>query len=230
MHRQKRRISIVEIVAVVIAVALLGFFALSFIQSGGFSEKNDIARGVSNCRQIITSIRIHSSDHGGCYPDNDRDVNADLSTTNKYFRMLFQAGSINDESIFGCPRSPYKPDGKIGTAPDYNDALAPGENHWMATEGLSDSASGSIPLVYENAAVAEWNPAWNADIKGRPAPGRTWKRGIIIGMNDSSVAIQQLATSKGSEVRVKELGEGKNLFTQHDSEDGDTFGILDIER
>jgi hypothetical protein len=229
MHPHKRRISIFEIVVALIAMVLVGLIAMTLIGTTRFTEKSDMAKGVSNCRAILMALEKHISEHA-FNPDDSMHREPNPPSANAAFRVLFQAGMIEDESIFGCPRSPYKPDGKIGVAPAFDEALGTGENHWMMTKGLSDSASGSIPLVYENAAVGEWNPAWNADIKGKSAPGRTWKRGIIIGMNDRSVILQKLASDKGSAVRAKELGGGKNVFTQHDSSDGETFEILDIER
>jgi hypothetical protein len=233
MHPQKRRISAFEIVVAVIAAGLVGFIALAFVLSSRFTEKRDIAKGVSNCRQIARAWKTHLSNFGGSYWDGAELMDnrpEDLTTANKFFRILFQAETICDESIFGCPQSPYQPDGNIGTAPHFNDALSPGENHWMMTP-LSDSASGTIPLVYENAAVAAWNPRWNVDVKGKPVPGRTWSSGIIVGMNDGSVTIQRLAADQGAEVPLKNLpGSDMNLFTQHDSEDGETFEVLDIER
>ena len=231
MPPQKQRFSIVQLIFVVIAVALVTLFLLRFLDMGRFTEKRDIARGVSNCRQIIASLRIYASERDGGGHTN-RNQNAGPETANEFFRVLFREETINDESIFGCPHSPFVPDGKFGNDPDFNDALAPGENHWMVTKGLSDSAPGSIPLVYENAAVAMWNPEWNADAKHKPVPGRTWSSGIIVGMNDNSVTIQRLAAEQGAEVPLKNLpGSDKNLFTQHDSEDGsENFEVLDIEQ
>jgi hypothetical protein len=205
--------------AVVVVVAVVFFLR--------YAEHQKSARGVSNCRQIITALRIYSGDHGGSYMDNAKvdDIETPKSS-NEDFRILFTEGVLDNEAIFGCPYSPYVPDGKIGTAPKFEDALKAGENHWMQTYGLSDSASGSIPLVYENAAVVEWNPKWNANIKRRTAPGRAWTKGIIIGMNDSSVSLQPLAAIHGSEVPLKAFSEGENLFTQHKYD----FEVLDIER
>ncbi|QIF01854.1 hypothetical protein [Roseimicrobium sp. ORNL1] len=191
------------------------------------AERREVAQGISNCRQIIVAMRIYSADGRGTYVDDHR-MGEDLSkpkTANEALRVLFQQGISNNEAIFGCPHSPFVPDGNIGVAPDFKDALTPGENHWILTIGLSDSNSGSTPLVYENAAVARWNPKWNADAKLKPVPGRTWTKGIIIGMNDSSVALQKLATPEGSEVPLKELGKGENLFTQHED-----FDVLDVAR
>lgn len=219
--------AIVQYVFFALGLAAVGVVAMVFFAR--YAENQKAALGVNNCRQIITALRIYSSDHGGSYMDNAK-VGEDIKvpkSSNEDFRILFTEGVLDNEAIFGCPYSPYVPDGKIGTAPKFEDALRAGENHWMETYGLSDSASGSIPLIYENASVVEWNPKWNANIKRRAAPGRTWSKGIIIGMNDSSVSLQPLAATKGSEVPLKTLGGGgdENLFTQHED-----CKVLDVER
>lgn len=222
--RLQQGFTLIELLVVITIIAILASLAVPTFAK--IQEKGNITKGISNCRQIITTMKIYASDHGGNYPDNDKD--ADPQDANTAFRVMFTENSIDNEMIFGCPVSPYVPDGNIGSDEEKTKALEQGENHWMLTKGLSDSASGSIPLVYENAVSGQWDPEWDNDKKGTNARGRAWSTGIIVGMNDSSVAIQPLATKKGKS-KLKELGEGKNLFTQHDSEDSSsTFEVLDI--
>lgn len=230
MHAEKRTPSrgenLITVVAVAIPAVWMGFIVQAYLRQA--AEKQEVASGISNCRQIITAMRIYSAEnfegYDGARPPEGYKPPA---SSNEAFRALFTGNILDNETIFGCPHSPYQPDGKIGTAPHFEDALAPGENHWMMTIGISDSASGNIPLVYENAAVAEWNPKWNANARRKPVSGRTWTKGIIIGMNDSSVSLQKLAATEGSEVPLKSLGAGgeENLFTQHDN-----FEVLDVAR
>jgi len=227
---RKRVLSWPEMVAGTVAFLLLIFLILLALPLVIRSPHNKMDKGISNCRQIITALRIYSSDHDGKYPDaflkNPR-------SSNEVFRELFKEGILDDESehIFGCPVSPFIPDGKVGAAPDLKQAIEAGENHWAMTAGLSDIASGSVPLVYENPVVAAWSPMWNPDAKGTETRGRAWSSGIIIGMNDSSVGIQPLDSKSGTAVPVKELAEGVNLFTQH-GEVGTASGewrVLDVE-
>jgi Domain of unknown function (DUF4190) len=195
------------------------------------SGKGNISKAISNCRQIITTLRLYSSDNGGNYPDA---VNPKVRTSNEAFHMMFVGGQADNEMIFGAPLSPYQPDGNIGKAPDYLEALKPGENHWAMTRGLNDSAPGTYPLVFENPADATWPPKWDTNAVSVPKPGRVWKNGkIIIGMNDSSVALQKLEPDQGGLVGLKPLatGDSATLFSQNDpAKDGLKIGILDIAR
>jgi hypothetical protein len=204
--------------------ALLLLISLIVPTFGRVSKRGDITTGISNCRKIITTMRIYSSDHGGGYPDASPTA---LKSSNEAFRVLFREGLLDDEDIFGCPKSPFVPDGRIGKYPEFQKALESGENHWAITRGLDDSASGSIPLVFENPVVATWPPKWNVDAKGTKTHGRAWSNGIIIGMNDSSVSCQPLQSKRGTEVPLKDLGDGsgQNLFTQH----GTDWEIQDVE-
>jgi hypothetical protein len=120
--------------------------------------------------------------------------------------------------IFGAQVSPFRPDGKIEDgeiAPqrEFEKAVEPGENHWAMTAGLSGSAAGNIPLAYENPVTAAWPPRWNANMAGKSVRGRTWKKGIVIGFNDSSASLQPLASEKGMFVGLKpDPVTGKDAF------------------
>ena len=166
----------------------------------------DMAMGLSNCQQIMKAIRSYNAEHtGGSYSDEyDFLRGKHVTSSNSYFKeALIKTGYVIDESIFGCPVSPYVPDGNLGAAPDFAQALEPGENHWIVTSGVSDSAGGMVPLVYENAARCAWPPKWNADARNQPVRGRAWSKGIILGMNDGSVSLWRLERDKGAEVGLR---------------------------
>ncbi|QIF02570.1 hypothetical protein G5S37_13900 [Roseimicrobium sp. ORNL1] len=198
----------------------------------GLRERGETSKGISNCRQIITALRIYSSDHDGKYPDA---FLQNTSNANEVFRELFKAGVLEGsdaESMFGCAVSPFVPDFNIGEAPEFKLAVEAGENHWAMTKGVNDRDPGSIPLVYENPAVATWSPKWNVDAKETKTRGRAWRNGIIIGMNDSSVGIQPLASKTGTAVPMKDLGSGsdQNLFSQYDDKaPAGGWVILDVK-
>lgn len=109
------------------------------------------------------------------------------------FREMFAERFLEDERIFGCPQSPFMPDNKIGEAPLFSQAVAPGENHWMLLRDQTDFSVGNTPLLIENALTTTWPPRWDMTAQGEPKPGRAWKNGqIIIGWNDGSVQICRL--------------------------------------
>ncbi len=189
---------------IIITCLLVGFLILLArgATSGG-GERGFITKSIANCRQIIIAFRLYADDHDGRYPDSNVPGIADA---NAAFRELIVGGALEDEKIFGCPKSAARPDGDIGTAPDFMRAVEPGENHWAMTKGLSSKAAGGIPLIFENPIKATWPPFWNADIVEAPYKGRVWKIGkIIIGCNDGSVEPMKLTALAGI-VTLKGLG------------------------
>lgn len=152
---------------------------------------------------------MYAEEHGGQYPDSI----VSQRTSNAVFRQLFVEDILDNEMIFGCPTGPFTPDGNVGSySPARLEAVKPGENHWAMTAGLSTSAQGTIPLVFENPVTATWPPTWNADAKGSSTRGRAWSRGILIGVNDGSVEFHQLAENRGTSVPLKKSRDGKDLF------------------
>ncbi|QIF02571.1 hypothetical protein [Roseimicrobium sp. ORNL1] len=202
-----------SVLAMVVAILMLGSLVIPFLSIT--REKDKRLTGISNCRLILTAMRIYSSDHDGKYPDAEL---SDPRTSNEVFRVLFQETILDNELIFGCPLSPFVPDGNIGATPDCKQALEAGENHWAMTRGVSDRDPGSIPLVYENPAVATWSPKWNVDARETETRGRAWRlghrsspSGVIVGLNDSSVSMQPLDSDTGVEVPLKKV-DGRDLF------------------
>lgn len=225
--RIKQGFTLIELLVVITIIAILASLSMGAI--GKMQEKGQITKAINNCRQIILSIKLYASDEGGRYPDQAS--GAEASTSNDAFRQLFIAGATQDEKFFGCGASPFIPDGNIGTAPEYTDAVKAGENHWAMMKGLSDSSPGGIPLVFENPASSGADPSWNADLAGQSKKGRTWSGGkVVVGTNDGSVEVQKCAAAAGT-VTLKAAGDGgKNLFTQFASEDGSSsFEMLDVD-
>lgn len=204
-------------VLVVVAILLLalGFMPFTFNQ---VSYRAPIMQASSNCRQILISLKSYAGDHNGHYPEG--------RTANEAFRELFKAGLMEDERAFTAASSPFEPDNNIGDAPNFDEALVAGENHWAMTSGVKDSDSGNTPLVFENPVRAEWPPRWNANAAGQKKEGRAWKSGkIVIGRNDGSVAGEQLDSVKGDAVPLKPGADGKDLF-----ELAGPHQVLDVER
>lgn len=221
--KNQRGFTLIELLVVITIIAILA--GLAFPAFAKISEKGKITQAINNCKQIIISLRLYSGDNGGLYPDADKSTGAQPENANDAFRMLFVQGILETEKIFGAGASPYLPDGDIGTSPEYAQAVEAGENHWMMTKGINDSASGGIPLVFENALNTDPDPSWNADAAGRSVRGRTWSGGkVIVGMNDTSVEVQQCSSAKGDSVTLKNVGSGgKNPFTLQDN-----LELLDI--
>jgi hypothetical protein len=224
---KKRSITRLEILVGILALVLLVSLFAPPVR-GRFSERGSITKGISNCRQICMALKLYAADHDGAYPD---DSLTKTRSANAAFRRMFQDEIIDAEPVFGCPYSPFNPDGKIGTKQDnFKEAMAPGENHWMMTAGLSTSKPEGIPLVYENAMGTRWSPRWNADAKLKRKRGRTWTSGIIVGLNDGSVSLQPLTSDKGTAVGLKPGSNGEDVFvTAIDPVNFAKGEVLDIE-
>ena len=129
---------------VVLVVVILGL-GLSLLVPWGsmISEKANQMKATNNCRQILMAMKAYAADHNGDYPRG--------ATANAAFRELVKEGILEDERIFGSPCSPFLPDGNVGQAPDFAEAVGPGENHWMLVDGLNEKSEGMLPVVFENA-------------------------------------------------------------------------------
>lgn len=106
------------------------------------------------------------------------------------FRKLFKSDVVQDERVFRSERSPYIPDGEIGSAPDFSKALEPGENHWMLVAGLSNASPDRTPLFFENALDTSWPPKWLPGFFMHHVRGHSWRgKGIVVGFNDGSTLL-----------------------------------------
>jgi prepilin-type N-terminal cleavage/methylation domain-containing protein len=214
--------TLIELLVVITIIAILASLAVPTFNV--IQDKANQMKGTSNCRQIIMAMKAYAADNSGAYPDSDPAAQA--QSANDAFRQLLVADILQDERVFGCPASPYQPDNNVGQPPQYAEALMAGENHWVLTQGQTDSSSAIMPLVFENPVAIGWPPTWNADIAGQLQRGRTWRGGkIIIGLNDNSVSVEKLEAARGSAVGPKPLGAGgMNMFTQASQ----TQNLLDI--
>ena len=219
--RLNRGFTLIELLVVITIIAILAGLAVPAMQS--VIEKGHMVKASNNAKQIVLALKSYSADNHGLYPDVQK--NNPPQTSNDAFRALFRSGILSDERIFGCSLSRFNGDDVIGTAPDFDQALASGENHWAMTAGLTDASAGNAPLVFENPVTDSWPPVWDADAAGRPLEGRAWKSGrIIIARNDGSVTSEPLASTTGDSVNVRPYENGKDLFTQF-SEQGTFLNI-----
>ncbi len=182
----------------VVALGIL-MTMLVFPWGSRVSPKANQMKATSNCRQIIMAMKAYAADYGGEYPRG--------KTANEAFRELLKADILQDERLFGCPLSPFVPDGEIGPAPDFPKAVGPGENHWMLVDGQTDTSPAWTPLVFENALDNSWPPVWDGSPYDKVRKrGQTWKGSkIIVGLNDNSVSIEKLA---GKDLRRQTFGPG----------------------
>ena len=91
MKTQMQKVfTLIELLVVITIIAILASLAVPTF--GRIQERGNITKGISNARQIITALRIYSSDHSGNYPDialevenDDNTEGGDTSTANGYY-------------------------------------------------------------------------------------------------------------------------------------------------
>jgi hypothetical protein len=203
----RRTLNVPMLLTLVVVVLMLAAGTYSIFRS--VNEVGNIAMSVTRCREVSELLQRYAADHDGKYPDFTL---GNPQTSNEAFRVLFKEGYVDSEFSFNCPFSPYRSDGELGPAPEYARALEANENHWALTAGLSKSSPGGIPLVYENPVTASWPPRWNASAKGSATRGRAWSKGVIIGLNDGSVHLKKLDSSRGTSVGLAKEPHGKDVF------------------
>lgn len=152
---------------------------------------------VDNARTISNALHAYAEEHHGRYPDG--------VTANSLLRHLLALGIIDNELLFSAKNSPHQPDLLIGEAPDYAQALEPGECHWAVMRGMNINDPGHLALLFENPVNQTWPPVWDLGEAGKPVPGRAQKGGkIVIGRNDGSIAIEALVSYGDNRVPVQD--------------------------
>lgn len=166
-------------------------------------------KAISNARLIVGLLLTYASDNNRQFPDAK--LSADGLTSNAVLRELFKEELALDETIFGCPYSSFGSDKNIGLAPDYKQALKPGENHWMMVAGVGSSSAPGTPLILENAVDATWPPywlqnkkpsilaelLWGPSVSRRPRGG-SWPGNLITVCHlDASISVLKLEVKSG---------------------------------
>ena len=179
--------------AVIVGVILLLLSLLAPL-TNRVSKVGEVMMSVSNCRQVIVSLKQYATLHDDAFPDTVITQNGGVCrSSNAAFRQMIKEEIVTDERIFGCPKSPFTPDNNIGTAPEFTEALKPGECHWMMTAELNDRMAGHIPFVFENTIYPDPPLRWRTDDDAKLSRGRSWKgKKIIIGRLDGSAAVFDL--------------------------------------
>ena len=207
---ERRELSVLQILVTVIAIVLL--IGLLTPWQSRISPKANQSATLANARQIATALNLYAEEQNGRYPDADL---VGASSSNEVFRRLIEEDIFTDERVFGAKVSKFYPDNNIGAHPDYAQALEAGENHWAMTAGVTKDSGELTPMVFENPAVANWPPLWNANAEAKPRRGRTWPGAkIIVGFHDSSVQSIQLDPKSGPAVGPERGADGKDIFTR----------------
>jgi hypothetical protein len=183
--KPSRRSCLATLAAVILAGSLAAVWVWAQVLDFAL-ESGTLAIG----QGIFISIKTWANDHSGRHPDS---ILGEKATSNMAFRELFKSDIMLVERVFSTVRSPFVPDGEIGSAPDYAKALEPGENHWMLVAGLSNESPGRTPLFFENALDTSWPPKWRPGFFMPHVRGRSWRgKKIVVGFNDGNIRLVPL--------------------------------------
>lgn len=139
--------TLIELLVVISIIAMLA--------AGGFASYGKIMPGVranstaKNAKGIYNWLQAYANDHDQRFPQTE-------SFANDAYRELFKARYLDDEQGFAISNDPWldkapggdkKPDNELGSEPDFQQALQPGENSWAYVNGLDAASQSNLPLM-----------------------------------------------------------------------------------
>jgi len=149
-NHRKQGFTLIELLVVISIIAMLA--------AGGFAGYSKIMPGVkansaaTSGRNIFTMLSTWAQDNDQAFPEATQ-------ASNDAFRELFRKRLLDSggEKLFSIagdawhdnsPSGDKKgPDNDIGSEPDFNQALAPGECCWAYVTGMDTSSSSQLPLL-----------------------------------------------------------------------------------
>ncbi|MCB1100217.1 MAG: hypothetical protein KDN22_31925 [Verrucomicrobiae bacterium] len=171
---------------------------------------------LAHAKQIYLALAEFAIDYDGTYP-------LAFDDSNSAYRQLFSE-RFNDERLFFEPENAWHdslpagstgPDCKIGTAPDYSEALTQGENHWAYYNGLNNGSRGNLPLIMdgftENVGIYSLDPHQIGGIVG--------DKGVTIVRADGSGMMSR--PDADGKIRTRRDGHDVDFFSSEGGTDSD---------
>jgi len=142
--QRTRGFTLVELLVVISIIAVLASVAIPAFTGAQMTAQINAAS--QNARGIFLGLSTYAVDQSGTYPVAE-------NNSNEAFRQLMP-NYIDNEKPFYVGASAWhqaakggKPDEDIGNAPEYQQALERGENHWAYISGLNNTSTSSIPII-----------------------------------------------------------------------------------
>jgi prepilin-type N-terminal cleavage/methylation domain-containing protein len=211
----RRGFTLIELLVVVTIIAMLAGGA--YLGFSALLPRFRARQAATQAKVIHGWLVTYATDHGGNFPEGD---NANMA-----YRELFKINAGADEKQFAISGDAYhkaaggEPDGDLGRAPEYAQALETGENAFAYVSGLSSSDTARLPLIANGFTAQPGVWGKNKTDKGGVFQG---KYGVVCRVGGSSVAHDL----NDGEWMVKEKSNGQevNIFTPG-FEDAD-FNVL----
>ncbi|MES2706027.1 MAG: type II secretion system protein [Verrucomicrobiota bacterium] len=201
--RSKRGFTRLELAGVLVLAGFLILVAGPFRISRGRDTK--AFSEAKSGKAIYNWLQAYANDHDQVFP-------VAKNNSNEAFRQLFTGGYLTDEEIFAIPGDAWlknapggkgMPDNKIGPAPDFPNALEPGECSWAYVTGLDAASQSNLPLL--SSAFSETTGVYSTDKK---------RKGGVLGGKAIWVSV-------GGSAKV---AEGPVVREKKDVRDMDVFG------
>jgi prepilin-type N-terminal cleavage/methylation domain-containing protein len=207
-QKRNRGFTLIELLVVISIIAMLA--------AGAFGAFGKIMPGIrakttaSTGKGIWTMLNAWSQ-------DNDQQYPAAEQNSNDAFRELFIKKLVDREQDFAIPNDPWHknspdgkgkgPDGAIGTAPDFTQALMPGECAWAYVSGHDGSSNSNLPMLAN--AFSESPGVYTKD--------KTKKGGVFSGDKAAWV-------TAGGSASATDLSSDYKIMQKFGSKDADVFG------
>ncbi len=139
--------TLVELLVVIAIIAALAGFATPMVLKQ--MKKADMATATHNAKQLHLALFDFDQDYG-FFPDqaDSAQLGSGGASANAVLKQLFINGSIESEENFYAKTSfSKKPDGAVGTDPNYTNAIARGELGFLYMDKQSTSKNPSRPLL-----------------------------------------------------------------------------------
>jgi len=145
--------TLVELLVVIAIIAALAALSTPVVLKQ--QKKAAATEAVNNAKQMFILLFEYDQDNGA-YPGGAgvNSTNAVSPDSNSAFREFFIASQIDSEELFYCKNglTTGKPDGDLGAAPAYANAMTIGECgfHYLmknGTDGHATSSASGVPLI-----------------------------------------------------------------------------------
>ncbi|MES2706452.1 MAG: type II secretion system protein [Verrucomicrobiota bacterium] len=147
LKRRNQGFTLIELLVVISIIAMLA--------AGGFASYGKIMPGVranataKTGKAIYNWLQAYANDNDQRFPETQ-------SASNDAYRQLFVKRYLDDEQGFAISNDPWlnnapggnkKPDNDIGTEPNFEQALMPGECSWAYVNNLDAASQSNLPLM-----------------------------------------------------------------------------------